>query len=884
MRRRLGSAWSALIHRRRVERDLADQIALHLELETEKNIAAGMSPRQARRKARLAFGSVDAVTEAHREGRGTRWLEELVTDIRYAGRTLRRNPVLGGAAIITLAVGIGANTAIYSAVNAVIVRPLPVSDPARLVMLWEQNPEKGWYQNVDAPANVLDWQAQVSAFQDVGAYMPYVNSLTMTGDGDPVVLTGYTVTGNLFSVLGVHPALGRTFTDAETWASGVRGAVLSDRLWRNQFGADPDVIGRTIELNARPYQVVGVLPAAFTFPGLAADVFTTTNWDPAQRSAVSFRRAHYLRAVARLKRGVSLRDADAQFQVVVGRLEHDYPATNQYMGAGMTPLQPFLTGSIRPALLVLLGAVALLLLIACANVGNLLLMHAAGRSREAALRLALGAGRRRLLRQAITESLLISFCGGLVGMALGVAGTSALELLQPAGLLPVEHFRISWDVVGYVVAITTASGLLFSVAPGWWAMQRAPGEVLKDGGARGGTGVGVRWGAGMLVVAEVALALLLTIGAGLLVRSFSDLLDVAPGFDPHGVLAVSLNIPGARYSDATRISGFFEQFRSAVQRLPGVQSAALTTTLPLSGGVGYTSDFMAAGRPADGYGTNVAHRSVSPGYFRTMRVPIIAGRDFTQADVLDGDQVIIINQALAQSYFRGEDPIGQRIAFDKVPDSNSVWRTVVGVVGDERQTDLATTPQIEALSPQQQAPSTFMSLVVRTGGDPQSFTPAIRRTLHDLDPTIAITSVVTMDQVRRDSVARQRFLLTLVAGFALAGLLLATVGVYAVMAHAAQLRTRELGIRLALGAGPGRVEWLLVRDGLRLAAVGIGAGLAVSLVACRFLSSVLYGVAPRDPLTFVIVPVLLAVTAVAASWFPALRAGRVDPMETLRID
>ena len=880
---RMWKRWTrALMHRAAVEQELDDEIRLHLQLEAEKNIQRGMTPEEARRLAHLAFGAIESTKEEHRDGRGVRWLEELVADVRYACRSLRRNPILGGAAIITLAIGIGANTAIYSAVNAVILRPPPFADPGRLLMLWEENPEKGWHLNVDAPANFLDWKEQVAAFKDVGAYMPYVNSLTLTGFGEPRILASYNVTGNFFAVLGVRAALGRTFADAETWVTGARVAVISDRLWRTQFGADRKLVGRTVQLNARDYQVVGVMSATFKFPGMDADVWTPTAWDPAERNQVFFRRAHYMRAIARLKPGVSVSEANAQLQVVVDRLKHDYPATNKFMGAGMTPLQRFLIGDTRQPLVVLLAAVALLLLIACANVGNLLLVQTAGRGREAALRLALGARRTRLLRQALTESLVLSALGGAAGLTLGWWGTRALVAMQPAGMLPVPDISVSWYVVAYVITITTASGVLFGIAPALWNNQREPGEVLKDGGRGAGIGPRMRRWGNTLVVGEIALALLLTLGAALLLRSFAQLQRVDPGFDPAGVLAVSMNVPGARYDDAGKISGFYGELMHRVEALPGVQSAAVTSNLPLSGGVGYTSDFIAARRPADGYGTEVAHRSVSPDYFRVMHVPIKQGRGFTTADALNGDQVVVINNALARTYFRGENPVGQRICFDKVPDSTSTWRTIVGVVGDERQSDLATESQIEFITPELQAPSTFMNLVVRVAHDPLAVAPAVRRVVKEMDPTIGFTSVQTMDGVRLQSLARQRFLMTLLSGFSLAGLLLTAVGVYGVMAYLARTRIREMGIRIALGAQANEVQWLVVREGLRLTAIGVTIGVGGALVTTRAMIALLYHVTPNDPATFVAVPVLLIVTALAATWLPAVRASRADPMESLR--
>ncbi|HEY4100482.1 MAG TPA: ABC transporter permease [Gemmatimonadales bacterium] len=866
------------------DQNLNDEIAHHLELETRQRIAAGVAPDEAQRQARLAFGPIEAMKEMHRDGRGIIWLEEFVGDLRYAFRALRRAPILGGAAIITLAIGIGANTAIYSAVDAVILRPLPFNDPDRLVMLTEENVDRGWHLNVAAPANYLDWKDQVAAFKDVAAYIPYFDTVTLTGQGEPRAIDGATVTGNFFSVLGVRAARGRTFTDQETWSGGTIVAIISDRLWRTQFGADPAVVGRTVQLAGTGAEIVGIMPPGFTYPSASTDVWVPTGWNRDNRSQVFFRRAHFIRPIARLKPGVTAHEANAQLQVVVQRLQQQYPATNTHMGAALLPLHDFIVGTTRQPLIVLLAAVGLLLLIACANVGNLMLIQAAGRGRETALRLALGARRGRLVRQGLAENLLLSVTGGAVGLALGWWGTHALAALIPSGMLPVDDISVRWPVVGYVIAITLGSGVIFGMAPILWTLRRVPGDALKEGGRGAGTSQRMRrWGR-FIVVAEVALALLLSIGAGLLVRSFQRLERVNPGFDPDGVLAISTNIPGTRYDTATKISAFYRTVLQQVSAIPDVRSAAVTTSLPLTGGVGWTSDFTAAGRGPDGYGTEVAHRSVSPDYFRTMHVPIIRGRGFTPADRFDGAQVVVINEALARSYFRGENPVGQRIAFDRIPDSNSVWRTVVGVVGDERQAALATASQIELITPEQQAPSTFMNLMVRTGHDPMAVAGSIRRVVAGIDPSIAFTSVQTMDDVRDQSLAQARFLMTLLFAFAGAGLLLGAVGVYGVMAHAARGRTREMGIRVALGAQRPAVRWLVLREGLLLTAAGVALGVAAALVACRAMTALLYQVAASDPVTFLVVPSVLACTALMATWLPAARAARADPMESLRAE
>jgi predicted permease len=885
----------AMLRPRALREELDEEIRLHLDLETEKHVRAGMPRDEARRRARADFGYVERVREEHRAARSGHWLDEPAADVRFALRTLRRSPGLALAAVLTLALGIGANAAIFSAVNAVILRPLPFAAPERLVMLWEENPEKGWHEQVAAPANVLDWRESVPAFADVAAYVAGSDATTLTGDGPPAVLRGAAVTGNFFAVLGVRPLLGRTLTDAETWATGGSDGplvvVLSERVWRDRFGADPAIVGRSIVLDGRARQVVGVVPASVALPEENTDVWGPVGWDPADRGQTWFRRAHFVRPIARLRPGVTHAQAGAQLQAVVERLKRQYPETNRLMGAGMTPLHEFLVGDTRAPLLVLLGAVALLLLIACANVGNLLLVRAAGYEREVTVRLALGATRMRVVRQAVTDSLVLSAIGGAAGLLVGWAGTRALAALQPEGMLRVSDVGVDWRVLFYVVAITGASGVLFGAAPAVWSGRRSAAATLREGGRGASAGPRVtRWGHA-LVVAEVAMSLLLAVSAGLLVRSFRELQRVRPGFDADGVLALSLSLPSARYDSAAKVRGFYDELLARARAVPGVERAALVSAPPLTG-TGWTSDYVVAGRPPGEYGTEVAHRVVSPDYFRAMRVPVLRGRALADADRQGAAPVVVVNEALARAAFRDGDPVGQRIAFDKVPDSTTTWYTVVGVVGSERQRSLSAEPQIEAYAPFAQDPSPSMTLVARVAcapADPAACDPVrlaapLRRVVAELDPSLPIHPLRTMAEVRSASLARQRFLMTLLVAFAAVGLVLAVVGEYGVLAQLARRRVREMGIRAALGARPAQVQWLIVRGGLRLTVAGLLVGGGAALLLGGALRGLLYGVPPRDPVTLAGVLVLLTATGAAASWVPARMASRADPARTLRAE
>jgi putative ABC transport system permease protein len=877
LRRRL----RALLRRGDVERELDEELRFHLELETEKNRHLGLDTGEARRQALVAFGGVERVKEEYRDGRGTRWLEDAAADVRFALRALGRSPALAGAAVVTLALGLGANTAIFSAVNAVILRPLPFEQPDRLYALGENNVEKNWQMEVAAPANIFDWRERVAAFADVAAYSSFSPSLTLTGDGEPRRLQSAVVTGNFFSLLGVRPALGRAFEERETWQTGGDVVILSDRAWRTVFGADRGIVGRFVELQGRPTQVVGVMPPGFAFPSEEVDVWAPTAWDPQSRAQVFFRRAHWMRPIARLAPGVSAEQADVQLQQVVEQLKGEYPETNRVMGAGMVPLHDYLVGDTRLPLLVLLGAVALLLLIACANVGNLLLVQAAGRERELSVRVALGARRARLVRQALTESLVLSTIGGLAGLAVGWVATRLLVRMQPEGLLRVRDFGLDVGVFGYVLALTTVSGLLFGIAPALLASRRLPIDALREGGRAGSEGRrSRRWG-DLLVVGEVAIALLLSVGAGLLVRSFWELRHVDPGFDASGVITATVSLPGARYDSAAKVDAFFRTTIERLRALPGVTDASATSPLPLTG-LGYTSDFVIASHPAGEYGSEVAHRRVLPDYFRTMRVPVLRGRAFTAADVSGSRPVVVINQALAERHFAGQDPVGQRITDDREPDSTSTWYTIVGVVGNEHMESLSLEPRIEMLHPASQDPTSAMTLVARTSGDPTRLVPGLRAVVHDLDPALALDEVRPMTAVQRDSLARARFLTTLLLLFAGIGLVLAIVGVYGVLSQLARRRTREMGIRIALGATGARVRWMIVGHGQGLGHGGLGVGAAAAAMATRAMRGLLFQVPPADPATFVTVAVLLAATTVVASWLPARRASRADPAEVLR--
>ncbi|MFN0181019.1 MAG: ADOP family duplicated permease [Gemmatimonadales bacterium] len=873
--------------------DADAELASMMDEQVRHLIERGMDPEAARAEALRRFGtSVPQTREAvqrsaARRDRGIRlreWIDDAVVDIAVSLRSFRKSPGLAAAAVLTLALAIGANTAIFSAVEAVLLRPLPFAHPRELVALWEKNPDFGWDRADAAPANMLDWKKQAEGFADIGGYSSFGDDATLTGKEPPRLLSSRQATGNFFSLLGVRPALGRLFRDEETWRDGdARVVVLTQATWRDAFGADPAVIGTTIELDGRPTEVIGVLPKSFALPGLEVDLWYPTRWDRAFETEVWFRRAHWLRVVGRLKPGMTPERADATLQTVVARLQRDFPVTNARMGAGLTPLHEFLVGSTRLPLLVIFGGVSSLLLIACGNIANLLLVRSVGQARESAVRLALGAGRGRLLRQALTESALLAAAGGIAGIALGAAGASLLAALRPAGLLPTEDITMSWVVLGYSAAASALAAVLFGLAPASVAARRRPAEVLRaEGRGASGSRRATRW-ADLLLVGQVAVTIALTLGAGLLVRSYLRLSNVDPGFDSRQVLTVSLDLPGIRFDSAAKVFAFYAELERRTRALAGVESAAIVSKVPL-GPPSWSSDFAIQGQPPRERAAQVVHREQTHDYQRVMRVPLRRGRLLTEADRRGAPGVVLINETMARMHFAGLDPIGQRLAFDRIPDSTTYWRTIVGVVGDERQVALGTESTPEIIAPYEQEPRSAMTLVVRTTAPPRVLAAPIRAIVADLDPMLAISSIRTMDEIRAISLGRERFLTGLLLSFAGVGLGLSLVGVYGVGSELARRRLREMGIRLAIGATPGGVRWLIVRHGLGLTTLGALLGVTAALAAAGLIRSLLYQVAPSDPVTFVVVPALVLVTAAAASWLPGHRASRTDPAQVLRQD
>jgi putative ABC transport system permease protein len=807
----------------------------------------------------------------------------LIQDARFALRTLTRSPGYTAAAVLVLSLGLGANTAMFSTANALFFRPLPFADEDHLYMLYETNPEFGWTNAQAAPANFLDWRERVEAFQDVAAYSEFQNPVTYILDGQPVLLNLSTVSGNFFEVLGVPPIVGRGFRWEETWDGADDVVVLSHRLWESMFGADPAVVGQTLQFGTASAEIVGVMPPDFTFPIEETDLWTPWGWNPADREAVFFRRAHFVRAIARLAPGVTPEQADAELQTEVAGLQQQYPETNRVMGAGMAPLRTFLVSGVRTPVLVLVGAVAALLLLACVNVANLALIRAVARRQEVALRNALGAGRSRIATLLLVENLLLALVGGALGLALGWGAVRAIDGLASMNVPAATTLALDHRVLLFTGVLTTVTALLFGAAPVLLAMRSDLGTRLKEGGRGASGGPGALRLTGTLVAVEVALAVLLVAGAGLMVQTALRLRTVDPGFRTEGVLAVRLTVPAARYVERDDVLAFYDRLLESLEARPGIERAGTVGQLPLAG-PSWSSQFQAEGWPADRVGFEILHRRADRGYFEALGVPLVRGRFPEASDRAEAPFVVVVNETFAREHFPGEDPIGQRIAYDRAATASSTWYEIVGIVGDQSQMSPALPARAEVFESRYQDWARNNWVVLRTSGSPLEVMPAVRETLRELDPLIPISEVRPLRDVWRSSMAREELVLVLLGAFAALALLLAAVGVYAVTAQSARRRTREIGIRIALGAVSVDVARLVLRQGMGSVVAGLVVGVVAALLATRALSSLLFGVGARDPGTLAAVALLLLAVGAVACWIPARWATRLDPVRSLRIE
>ena len=814
-------------------------------------------------------------------------MNTLIQDIRFGLRMLLKSPSVSIVATIALALGIGANTAIFSVVNAVLLRPLPFPNPDSLMALFETDTQRGQLSGSHSYPNFMDLRAQNTSFEHVASY--HGSDFILTGRGEAARIQGSVVTADLFALLGVAPMLGRTLLpDDDKPSETGRVAVLSEQLFRKRFNADPAIVNQAITLDGRPYTVVGVMPASFEFPiqNEPVELWTSIAGDASGSEPITDQRgAHFLQVIGRLKPGVTKEQAQADLTTIAARLEQQYPDTNSRRSLRVDSALTALVGDIRPALLILLGAVACVLLIACANVANLLLARATSRHKEMAVRAALGASRMRVIRQLLTESVLLSLVGGAVGLLLAVWWSDLLMALGKDDIPRAVHVGIDWRVLLFTLGISITTGLIFGLAPATHSSKSELVEALKDGGR--GTSEGARRSRirNLLVVSELAIAVVLLVVAGLLIQSLWRLRNVNSGLQAEKVLTFNVALPETKY-DSARQGQFFIDLKNRLESTPGVQSASAILPLPLSGDR-FGISFKIEGRPvarkdeptADFFTTGV-------GYFRAMGIPVIKGRDFDDRDKHGATPVIIITETFARQFFPNEDPIGKRIqpGISTYEDEKSTMREIVGVVGDIRNRTLNTEPKPAYYVPQTQVPFSQMVVVVKTSGEPHSLIPTVTKEVAGIDADIPLFGVKSMDEYLSASVAAPRFNTTLLSIFAGVALVLTIVGLYGVMSYSVVQRTNEIGIRLALGAQSRDVLVMIIKQGSKLIVVGLLIGLAGAFAATRVIASLLFGVTTKDPFTFVAAAVLLAIVALLACYIPAWRATKVDPLEALRYE
>ena len=797
-------------------------------------------------------------------------------DARHGARLLLRSPAFTLVAVAALAIGIGANTAIFSVVNTLLLRPPPYERPDELAVLWEYNIPRDRKNNVASPGNFIHWREMQRSFVDlaaVGGPFP----VTIVSGGEPEEVGAQIVSASFFPLLGVRPALGRPFS-ADEDRPGSRVAVLSHRLWQRRFGADPAVVDRVVTMQGNPYTVVGVMPPGFSYLNKAVDVWMPIGFRAEARTP----RGRWLSGMGRLKPGVTFAEAQRDMERVHGELVRLFPEFNTGWTARVVPLREQLTGTVRPALLVLLGAVAFVLLIACANVANLLLARATGRQRELAVRAALGAARRRLMQQLMAESLVLAAAGGAAGLLLGWWALRLLRVVV-ADRVPIQRLDavgIDGWVLAFTVAISLASGLFFGLLPALTAAGTGLSGALKEGGRSGTAGRRSGRARSAFVVAEVALALVLLAGAGLLIRSFFHLMSVDPGFDADRTITMRVSLTGARYGEPPQRVEFFRRLLDRVEVLPGVEAAGANSSIPMAG-LGAATGFQVVGQPAAPPGQEAVAdvRVVTREYFKAMRVPLLKGRLFNETDPADSKNRIIINDAMAKKYFAGEDPIGRKV---RVSWNDTRDDEIIGVVGDVRHAGLHEEARATTYWPYARFSYGAMTLALRTAGDPRAVVQSVTSVVRELDPALAVADVRTMEEIVSESVAERRLTMTLLAIFAASALLLAAVGIYGVIAYSVSQRTQEIGIRMALGARQRDVLTMVVGQAMTLTAVGIAIGAAGGVMLTRLMRDLLFDVTPADPLTFVAVGTLLAVVAGTASFVPGRRAARVDPVVALR--
>jgi predicted permease len=877
----LASRTRAWLSPRRADRDFERELQTHLDMLADENIRRGMPPEEARRAARIKLGGLTQLKETNRELRGLPFIETFFQDARHAFRMLRKNPGFTAVAVLTLALGIGANTAIFSVVYAVLLKPLPYANPNQLVSAFAANTQEGVPEDGTSYPNFEEWRAQNHVFSGLATID--FHQLTLTGRGEPSEVNTCVVTPEHFAVLDVKPLQGRVFFPED----GKRGAspvvIVSENLWRGTLGADPKILGSSIILDKRPFTVIGIMPATFRSPFINSkpEVWIPLVQDPLFGSWMARRGGHWLAVFARLKPGVSIAQAQAEMDAISERLAGEFPAENKGWTVRLVPMQKEIVGDVRTALLVLLGAVGLVLLIACANLANLLLTRATSRSKEIAVRVALGAGRARIIRQLLSETAVLGLLGGIIGIVLAYAGVQVLSSLLPDNLPRLNAIRVDDFVLVFALVLSAVAGVAFGLAPALFASRSDIQASLREGGGRSGESGNRRRARNFLAAAEIALAMVLLVAAGLLLRSFSKLTTVSPGFDAQHLVKAEISLPQFQYSTPQQWTAFSDELLAQVQAQPGMEDTAVAVPLPIVNGK-INLGFDIVGTPASETESRLAdYASVSPEYLRVMGIPLLAGRFFNQQDILSGPPVSVISKTFAQRYFPNQDPIGKRLNFGFPPNAD-VDREIVGIVGDVRDVSLGEVPGPMMYVPYAQAPLWGANLVVKSTLSTSAVAAAIRREVQKIDKDLPITEVGKMPDFIDASVSQQRFRTLLFGLFAAMALILAATGIFGVIAYSVACRTNEIGIRVALGASRSTILRMILRETLLLTFAGLLVGIPCAFAASHLIGHLLFGVSMHDPVTLAAVALILAAVAILAGFVPARRAMQIDPMVALR--
>ncbi len=891
MIRYLRFVWQNIFRQQRVNEELDEELHSYIEMQAAEKVRSGITPEEAYRRARHEIGGLEQVKQSVRDARAGAVIDTVIQDLRYAFRTLARNSGFSLVIVLTLALGIGANTAIFSIVNGVLLKPLPYPDPGRLLMLWETSLTDRTLGTV-APANFYDWREQSRWFEKMAAIDSYPDFI-LNGAGEAHRLAGAAVSHDFFSLLGVRMALGRDFVPEEDHPGSNHVVVLSYSTWQRFFGGHSNIVGSSIRLNDADYTVVGVLPRPFYLVSKASDYQAHHRFEvwtplalPSPPEAWQ-RGTHPLHVYARLKPGVSSQQAQADLDQIATNLQRLYPANDKGRGITAVPFDRHVVASVRMVLFTLLATVGMVLLIACANIANLMLTRGATRQREIAVRIALGASRRRIARQFVTESLVLAMTGGLLGLTLALFGVPAIVRHLPADLPRASEIAVDWRVLVFTSLLSVLTGILFGLVPLRQSRGVSANDSLKGGGRSITADQSLLRSA--LIVGQVAVAIVLLTGAGLMMKSLWKLTRVSPGFEADHILTARLSLPPQYtngYSFGTgkhpRISLFQHELHRHVSEIPGVKSTAFTSYLPMSG-VDNSWDFYIQGRPPQPPGVNdvTNYRPVTAGYFETMGIPILRGRGFDLNDTENSPLVVVINTSMARSWWNLQNPVGEHVRF-----GDEQWRTVVGVVGDVHHESLATKPEPEMYVPYGQVPNVEARpvIVIRTSVEPASVTGALRKAVSEVDPSVPMDQIETMAQSVNDSEGASRFRTAVLVIFSFLALFVASIGLYGVMSYSVSQRTREFGIRMAVGATRGAILRIVVGKAAKLVSAGICLGLVGAVALARLITTLLYGVTPFDGTTLVSVSVLLAGIAIVASYLPARRASNVNPMDSLRVD